>query len=155
MSQELQIIDLVEGDGRIETYTIVHGREGPTYAIAIGRLPDGKRFIHSHVIGRGGSAKQAPLLRAPHQHRVGYRKAKVACMALGHISQLTGQRLHGQLLRSRHGLQGLAGGNARHQGVGFLQRRLLRAVRADRRNHLLPHLRQRQGRGVRLSSERG
>ena len=39
------VADLVEGDGRIETYTIVHGREGPTYAIAIGRLPDGKRFI--------------------------------------------------------------------------------------------------------------
>ena len=39
------VADLVEGVGRIETYTVVHGREGPTHAIAIGRLPDGKRFI--------------------------------------------------------------------------------------------------------------
>jgi acetyl-CoA C-acetyltransferase len=40
-----ELADLVEGSGTIETYTIVHGREGPTYAVAIGRLPDGRRFI--------------------------------------------------------------------------------------------------------------
>jgi acetyl-CoA C-acetyltransferase len=39
------VADLVEGAGTIETYTVVHGRDGPTYAVAIGRLPDGKRFI--------------------------------------------------------------------------------------------------------------
>jgi acetyl-CoA C-acetyltransferase len=36
---------LVDGNGTIETYTIVHDRAGPTYAVAIGRLPDGRRFI--------------------------------------------------------------------------------------------------------------
>jgi acetyl-CoA C-acetyltransferase len=39
------LADLIEGHGTIETYTIVHDREGPTYAVAIGRLPDGRRFI--------------------------------------------------------------------------------------------------------------
>ncbi|MXO74285.1 acetyl-CoA acetyltransferase [Altererythrobacter aerius] len=34
-----------EGVGTIETYTIAYGRDGPTYAIAIGRLADGRRFI--------------------------------------------------------------------------------------------------------------
>jgi len=40
-----ELADLVEGAGTIETYTIVFGREGPTYAVAIGILPDGRRFI--------------------------------------------------------------------------------------------------------------
>jgi len=40
-----ELADLVEGSGTIETYTVVYGREGPTYAVAIGRLPDGRRFI--------------------------------------------------------------------------------------------------------------
>jgi acetyl-CoA C-acetyltransferase len=40
-----ELAGLVEGTGTIETYTVVHGREGPTYAVAIGRLPDGRRFI--------------------------------------------------------------------------------------------------------------
>ncbi len=40
-----QLADLVEGDGTIETYTVVYGREGPTYAVVIGSLPDGRRFI--------------------------------------------------------------------------------------------------------------
>jgi acetyl-CoA C-acetyltransferase len=35
----------LEGTGTIDTYTVVHGREGPTYAVAIGSLPDGRRFI--------------------------------------------------------------------------------------------------------------
>ena len=40
-----ELADLVDGSGTIETYTVVHGREGPTYAVAIGTLPDGRRFI--------------------------------------------------------------------------------------------------------------
>ena len=40
-----ELAGLVGGSGTIETYTLVHGREGPTYAVAIGRLPDGRRFI--------------------------------------------------------------------------------------------------------------
>jgi len=39
------LAELAEGMGTIETYTIVHGREGPTYAIVVGALPDGNRFI--------------------------------------------------------------------------------------------------------------
>jgi acetyl-CoA C-acetyltransferase len=40
-----EIAELTEGPGVIETYTVVHGRDGPTYAIAVGNLPDGRRFI--------------------------------------------------------------------------------------------------------------
>ncbi|MFA9200287.1 MAG: hypothetical protein ACEQR8_03740 [Cypionkella sp.] len=40
-----ELADRVEGSGTIETYTVVHGREGPTYAVAVGRLTDGRRFI--------------------------------------------------------------------------------------------------------------
>lgn len=40
-----EVAELAEGQGRIQTYTVVHGRDGPTYAIAIGALPDGRRFI--------------------------------------------------------------------------------------------------------------
>ena len=40
-----ELADLVEGSGTIETYTVVQGREGATYSVAIGRLPDGRRFI--------------------------------------------------------------------------------------------------------------
>ena len=36
---------MVEGPGTLQTYTVVHGKDGPTYAIAIGNLPDGRRFI--------------------------------------------------------------------------------------------------------------
>ncbi len=39
------LAELAQGIGTVETYTIVHGREGPTYAVAIGRLADGRRFI--------------------------------------------------------------------------------------------------------------
>ena len=39
------IVELADRTGTIETYTIVHGREGATYAIVIGRMPDGRRFI--------------------------------------------------------------------------------------------------------------
>jgi len=34
-----------EGEAIIETYTVVHSREGPAKAIVIGRLEDGTRFI--------------------------------------------------------------------------------------------------------------
>lgn len=40
-----EVAGLVEGPGKLETYTVVHGKDGPTYAIAIGALPDGRRFI--------------------------------------------------------------------------------------------------------------
>ncbi len=40
-----EVAGLVEGSGTLETYTVVYGREGPNYAIAIGDLPDGRRFI--------------------------------------------------------------------------------------------------------------
>ncbi|MGX7952885.1 acetyl-CoA acetyltransferase [Tsuneonella sp. HG249] len=40
-----ELAGLVEGGGTIETYTVVHGREGPTYAVVIGSLTDGRRFI--------------------------------------------------------------------------------------------------------------
>jgi acetyl-CoA C-acetyltransferase len=41
----LEVAGLVEGPGTIQTYTVVYGKDGPTYAIAIGTLPDGRRFI--------------------------------------------------------------------------------------------------------------
>ena len=34
-----------EGEAVVETYTVVHSREGPSKAIVIGRLDDGTRFI--------------------------------------------------------------------------------------------------------------
>ncbi|GGD89891.1 acetyl-CoA acetyltransferase [Tsuneonella deserti] len=40
-----EIAELAQGPGTVETYTIVYGREGPTYAIAVGSLADGSRFI--------------------------------------------------------------------------------------------------------------
>lgn len=40
-----EVAGLVEGPGKLETYTVVLGKDGPTYAIAIGALPDGRRFI--------------------------------------------------------------------------------------------------------------
>ncbi len=40
-----ELAALVEGSGTVETYTVVHGRDGPTYAVAVGSLPDGRRFI--------------------------------------------------------------------------------------------------------------
>jgi len=33
------------GTASIETYTVIHDRKGPSYAIVFGRLADGKRFI--------------------------------------------------------------------------------------------------------------
>ncbi len=40
-----ELAELVQGRGTIETYTVIHGRDGPAYAVAVGRLPDGRRFI--------------------------------------------------------------------------------------------------------------
>ena len=34
-----------DGAGVVETYTVVHGREGPERGIVIGRLEDGRRFL--------------------------------------------------------------------------------------------------------------
>jgi len=34
-----------EGEAVVETYTVVHSREGPSKAIVIGRLNDGTRFL--------------------------------------------------------------------------------------------------------------
>ncbi|ANY20998.1 acetyl-CoA acetyltransferase [Tsuneonella dongtanensis] len=39
------LAELAAGVGTIETYTIQHTRDAPDYAVAIGRLPDGRRFI--------------------------------------------------------------------------------------------------------------
>ena len=33
------------GEGKIETYTVVHNRKGPHFSIVLGRLNDGRRFI--------------------------------------------------------------------------------------------------------------
>ena len=39
------VASLVKGFGTVETYTVVYTKEQPVYAIVIGRLPDGRRFI--------------------------------------------------------------------------------------------------------------
>lgn len=61
------LADCVEGEGSIETYTVVHGREGPTYAVVIGRLPDGRRFIARSDDSATLASMQA---RDPLGHRV-------------------------------------------------------------------------------------
>ena len=38
-------VEEANGQGKIETYTVVNSREGPTKGIIIGRLETGKRFI--------------------------------------------------------------------------------------------------------------
>lgn len=41
-----ELIERAEGPATIETYTVMHDREGrPTYSIVVGRLEDGRRFI--------------------------------------------------------------------------------------------------------------
>ncbi len=37
--------EVAEGPATIETYTVMHDRKGPSYAILFGRLADGQRFI--------------------------------------------------------------------------------------------------------------
>ena len=38
-------IDAADGAAAIETYTVMHDRQGPSYSILFGRLEDGSRFI--------------------------------------------------------------------------------------------------------------
>jgi acetyl-CoA C-acetyltransferase len=41
-----EIVEEASGKGRVETYTVIHDREGrPVSSIIIGRLEDGKRFL--------------------------------------------------------------------------------------------------------------
>ena len=45
-SMDRQIfMETPEGEAIVETYTVVHSREGPSKAIVIGRLNDGTRFL--------------------------------------------------------------------------------------------------------------
>lgn len=39
------VVEHADGAGTIETYTVMHDRAGPSYAILFGRLGDGRRFI--------------------------------------------------------------------------------------------------------------
>ena len=39
------VAEAPDGAGTIETYTVMHDRKGPSYAILFGRLADGRRFI--------------------------------------------------------------------------------------------------------------
>ena len=39
------VAEAADGRGTIETYTVMHDRKGPSYAILFGRLGDGRRFI--------------------------------------------------------------------------------------------------------------
>jgi acetyl-CoA C-acetyltransferase len=38
-------VEFAEGEGTVETYTVMHDREGPTGAILFARRPDGTRFM--------------------------------------------------------------------------------------------------------------
>ena len=40
-----QVAEVAEGAAMVETYTVMHDRKGPSYAILFGRLGDGRRFI--------------------------------------------------------------------------------------------------------------
>ena len=40
-----RVSEVAQGPARIETYTVMHDRKGPSYAIVYGRLEDGSRFI--------------------------------------------------------------------------------------------------------------
>jgi acetyl-CoA C-acetyltransferase len=39
------VVEHAQGSATVETYTVMHDREGPTYSIVFGRLEDGRRFI--------------------------------------------------------------------------------------------------------------
>jgi acetyl-CoA C-acetyltransferase len=39
------VAEIANGSGTVETYTVMHDRKGPSYAILFGRLDDGRRFI--------------------------------------------------------------------------------------------------------------
>jgi acetyl-CoA C-acetyltransferase len=38
-------VAMAEGAATVETYTVMHDREGPAFGIVVGRLPDGRRFV--------------------------------------------------------------------------------------------------------------
>jgi acetyl-CoA C-acetyltransferase len=40
-----EVAEVADGRAQVETYTVMHDREGPSYAILFGRLQDGRRFI--------------------------------------------------------------------------------------------------------------
>lgn len=40
-----RVAEAADGPARIETYTVMHDRKGPSYSIVYGRLEDGSRFI--------------------------------------------------------------------------------------------------------------
>ncbi|MAZ04378.1 MAG: acetyl-CoA acetyltransferase [Sneathiella sp.] len=40
-----EVVEIANGPSAIETYTVMHDRQGPSYAILFGRLADGRRFI--------------------------------------------------------------------------------------------------------------
>ncbi|MFK7967081.1 MAG: acetyl-CoA acetyltransferase [Burkholderiaceae bacterium] len=42
---KVEIAELAEGSAEIESYTVMHDREGPASAIVLGRLDNGQRFI--------------------------------------------------------------------------------------------------------------
>ena len=46
-----EFVEEANGQAEIETYTVVNSREGPTKAIIIGRLHDGKRFVANTAKG--------------------------------------------------------------------------------------------------------
>jgi acetyl-CoA C-acetyltransferase len=50
------VAEVAEGAATVETYTVMHERKGPAYAILFGRLEDGRRFI-------ANTPNDAPLLR--------------------------------------------------------------------------------------------
>jgi acetyl-CoA C-acetyltransferase len=39
------VTEVANGPATVETYTVMHDRKGPSYAILFGRMPDGSRFI--------------------------------------------------------------------------------------------------------------
>jgi acetyl-CoA C-acetyltransferase len=39
------VAEAADGSATVETYTVMHDRKGPSYAILFGRLGDGRRFI--------------------------------------------------------------------------------------------------------------
>ncbi len=43
--KEPEFVEEANGKGTVETYTVINSREGPTKAIIIGRLENGKRFV--------------------------------------------------------------------------------------------------------------
>ncbi|WP_416897900.1 MAG: acetyl-CoA acetyltransferase [Minwuia sp.] len=40
-----EVAETAEGDAEIETYAVLHDRQGPAFSIVFGRLGDGRRFI--------------------------------------------------------------------------------------------------------------